>query len=60
MDLERPLIDFVAIAKGHGVDAARIDDPEKIQATVQKAFESGSPTLLEVTLASKNENSRES
>ena len=60
MDLERPVIDFVAIAKGHGVDAERIDDPEKIQAAVKKAFESGSPTLLEITIAGKNENERKS
>ena len=56
MDLEKPVIDFVAIAKGHGVDAERIDDPEKIQAAVKKAFESGSPNLLEITIAGKNEN----
>ena len=56
MDLERPEIDFVTIAKGHGVDAEHINDPEKIQAAVKKSFESRSPTLLEITITGKNEN----
>ena len=56
MDLEGPIIDFVALAQGHGVHAERIDDPEKIEAAVKKAFESKSPTLLEITIAGKNAN----
>ena len=54
MDLEGPIIDFVALAQGHGVHAERIDDPEKIETAVKKAFESKSPTLLEITIAGKN------
>ena len=56
MDLEGPIIDFVALAQGHGVHAERIDDPEKIETAVKKAFESKSPTLLEITIAGKNAN----
>ncbi len=54
MDLERPIIDFVAIVKRHGVYAERIDDPEKIEAAVTKAFPSELPTLLEITIPGKN------
>jgi benzoylformate decarboxylase len=41
-------IDFVAIAKGQGVDAVRVEHADALDAALSRAFESSGPTLVEV------------
>ena len=53
MDLEHPIVDFVSIAKGHGVDAKKIEDPNEIGPAIAKALSSGSATLLEIVISGK-------
>ena len=53
MDLDGPVIDFVTVARGHGVDGQLIEDPQEIGAAVQAAIASGKPTLLEIVIAGK-------
>ena len=53
MDLEHPIIDFVSIARGHGIEAKKIKDPEEIAPAVEKALGSKSATLLEIVISGK-------
>jgi benzoylformate decarboxylase len=53
MDLEHPIIDFVSIARGHGIEAKKIEDPEEIAPAVEKALSSKSATLLEIVISGK-------
>jgi benzoylformate decarboxylase len=53
MDLEQPVIDFVSIAKGHGIDGEKIEDPEKVGPAISKALNSKSATLLEIVISGK-------
>jgi len=53
MDLEHPIVDFVSIAKGHGVDAKKIEEPNEIGPAIAKALSSGSATLLEIVISGK-------
>ncbi len=53
MDLEHPIVDFVSIAKGHGVDAKKIEDPNEIGPAIAKALSSRSATLLEIVISGK-------
>ena len=56
MDLEHPIIDFVSIARGHGIEAKKIEDPEEIAPAVEKALSSKSATLLEIVISGKETN----
>jgi benzoylformate decarboxylase len=53
MDLEQPIIDFVSIAKGHGVYAEKIEDPKKITSAVSQALGRRATTLLEIVVSGK-------
>jgi benzoylformate decarboxylase len=53
MNLTGPDLDFVTVAKGFGLTASRIDDPDELGAAIQQAFAEGKPALLEVTIEGK-------
>ncbi len=48
-----PALDFVSLARGLGVAATRIDDPDGLEQAAREAFTSGEPRLLEVVVAGK-------
>jgi benzoylformate decarboxylase len=43
-----PGIDFVAIARGHGCSALRVDEPSDLESAIRDALRSPSPMLLEL------------
>jgi acetolactate synthase-1/2/3 large subunit len=51
LDLSRPPLDFVALARGLGVPAERVDTPGGFSAALAKAFAEPGPYLLEAVLA---------
>jgi len=53
MDLTGPVLDFVTLAQGHGVDGKRIENPDEIGAAVKAAFAAKKPYLLEIVIAGK-------
>jgi len=44
-------VDYMKIAEGFGLEAFRIEDPERIQPVLQKAFASNEPSFIEVKVA---------
>ena len=50
LTLDRPALDWVALAKGHGVPAARVDDLAALAATFRAALASSGPFVIEVML----------
>ena len=48
VDIRDPALDFVAIANGFGLPAARISDSADLAVALQAAFSSGIPSLIEV------------
>lgn len=52
MDLA-PVLDFGAIARGFGVAADRVEDPDALAAAARSALASGEPHLLEVVVEGK-------
>ncbi|NUL81757.1 MAG: benzoylformate decarboxylase [Armatimonadetes bacterium] len=46
--LEIPQLDLVALAKSMGVEAARVSDPEGLEAAIQRGLAYGGPYLLDV------------
>jgi len=53
MDFNKPELDFVALARGMGVDAKRIDTPTALADALKDAISSGRPSLLDVVIASE-------
>jgi len=53
MDLGDPALDFVALARGMGVAAARVTAAADIRGALERAFEAGAPYLLELVIAGK-------
>lgn len=53
MDLTRPTLNFVDIARGMGVDGALIENADQIQAAIQGALETRKPYLVEIVIAGK-------
>ncbi|MFZ2736668.1 MAG: thiamine pyrophosphate-dependent enzyme [Burkholderiaceae bacterium] len=51
MDLRDPAIDYVSLARGLGLKARRISDPEELESALREAIASGEPNLLEVMVA---------
>ncbi len=47
LTLERPTPDWVAIARGHGVDAVRVDDAAALAKALRDGFNSSGPRLIE-------------
>ena len=50
LDLTEPALDFVSIARGMGLEAARIEEPEDVGPAIKHAFESNQPWLLDVVI----------
>ncbi|MFN8026021.1 MAG: acetolactate synthase large subunit [Acidimicrobiia bacterium] len=49
-DLSNPDIDFVAIAKGMGVDASRVTDNDQLADALRRSLATPGPSLIEVLL----------
>ena len=52
--IDHPSIDHVAIAKGYGVEAERVDDPARLTAVLERCFKavvSGRPYVVDVRIA---------
>ena len=50
LTLDRPHLDWVALARGHGVPAVRVDDAGALVQALQRGFASQGPCLIEVVL----------
>jgi thiamine pyrophosphate-dependent acetolactate synthase large subunit-like protein len=50
-DLAEPAVDFVALARGFGVDGTRIEDPAQLAPALEVGFASASPCLIDVPVA---------
>jgi acetolactate synthase-1/2/3 large subunit len=48
--LDQPALDWVALAKGHGVPGARAQNAEEFVRVVRRAFASGGPYLIEAVV----------
>jgi acetolactate synthase-1/2/3 large subunit len=48
LTLDRPALDWVALAAGHGVPAVRVDDAGALVLALQRGFASRGPCLIEV------------
>ena len=55
MDLNKPVLGFVDMARGMGVDAAAVTDPEELGPAVATALASGGPYLIDVVISGKPE-----
>ena len=47
-DVENPMLDWVSLAKGHGVNGTRTDDIESFSKALAAGLSSGGPSLIEV------------
>jgi benzoylformate decarboxylase len=52
-----PNLDFCALARGHGVQARRVERCEDLDAALARAFAAAQPVLLEVCIAARDEDS---
>ena len=50
MDIADPPLDFVALAKGMGLDGAYVDDDSGVAPALKKAFASERPYLIEMEI----------
>jgi acetolactate synthase-1/2/3 large subunit len=50
LDLDRPVIDFVELARGMGVESSRAETVDEMRRAMQSALSSARPYLLEVVL----------
>ena len=50
MDINKPAIDFQALAKSMGMPSQFIDKASDIQSTVKEAIDSGKPNLIEIII----------
>ena len=48
-DIENPTLDFVSLAKGHGVPGTRADDLDTFISALRAGFESSGPSVIELT-----------
>jgi acetolactate synthase-1/2/3 large subunit len=51
LTLDRPFLDWQALARGHGIASARANDLGEFASGLRKAFSERGPFLLEVNLA---------
>lgn len=54
MDLTRPVLGFVDLARGMGVAGSRVESADRIAVAVAAAFASGKPTLIEIAIEGKH------
>lgn len=54
MDFKDPPIDFVSIARGLGMAAERIMDPDALKPALEASFANNKPCLLDVVVASQH------
>jgi len=45
-----PALDFVALAKGHGIDGCRVERPDALEGVLRSAFAAEKPILVEVVV----------
>jgi len=50
LTLDRPALDWVALARGHGVPAVRVDEAGALVKALRQGFASQAPCLIEVVL----------
>ena len=50
LNIDRPELDWVALAKGHGVEAVRVDDLAALVSAFSRALASPGPRLIELVL----------
>ncbi|MBK9359591.1 MAG: acetolactate synthase large subunit [Rubrivivax sp.] len=50
LSLERPALDWVALARGHGVPGVRVESAEALVAALRDGFASRAPAVVEVVL----------
>ena len=50
LDLDKPNLDFVAIAKGHGVPGVQVDNLEDLAAALRVAAQEKGPKLIELVM----------
>ena len=53
MDLTNPLLGFTDIAKGYGLHAEHISDPEQIGSCVKRLLAEGKPALIDIEVSGK-------
>lgn len=46
-----PALDFVALAKGHGLPARRVEQPQELAAALEQALHHSGPCLIELVVA---------
>jgi benzoylformate decarboxylase len=51
MDIDAPAIDFMALAKAHGVAGVRAETLAQVRAAVTAALQADTPTLIEINVA---------
>ena len=51
IDVDLPAIDYAEIAKGFGCYSEKITNPEDIKPALQRAIDSGKPSILDVKIA---------
>ena len=50
LNIDRPALDWVALAKGHGVESVRVDDLDALAAAFRRALAITGPALIEAVL----------
>jgi benzoylformate decarboxylase len=53
--VQLPHLDFCALARGHGVEARRVEKAGELDAALQSAFSAAGPVLLDVALAARSQ-----
>ena len=51
MDLDKPPVDYVGLARSLGIDAQLVEKPADVTEATRAAFEAGRPTLLELPIS---------
>jgi acetolactate synthase-1/2/3 large subunit len=49
-DVDDPLLDWVALAKGHGVEGTRATTVDEMEAALEDAMAAKGPRLIEVVI----------
>lgn len=51
MEINRPAVDFVSLARSFGIEAARVTEPDELAERVRASLKSDKPLLLDVPIA---------